>query len=70
MFLIDQCVIPEGIHAPLHRRSLQIKFQGGGGVLKAKLFEEKCEAKPGGERVQKNLPWGSMDIFWNYKITM
>ena len=44
--------------------------KAGGGVLKVKLFEEKCEAKPGGERVQKNLPWGSMDIFWNYKITM
>ena len=48
------------------------KFLRGGGVLKAKLLEEKYEAKlefPGGEEVQnrKSSIGGSMDIFWNYR---
>ena len=43
------------------------KFLGGGGVLKAKLLEEKCEAKlefPGGGGCKtKTFHVGSMEIF-------
>ena len=47
----------------------------GGGVLKAKILEAKYEAKLeflGGRWgcKTKNLPWGSMDIFWNCAICM
>ena len=45
---------------------------GGRGVLTVKILEAKYEAKlefpgeGGGGGVQnKNLPWESMDIFWN-----
>ena len=52
---------------PTHGRSLEIPM--GRGVLKAKFLEEMYENKlefPGGEGGGKeNLPWGSMDIFWN-----
>jgi len=55
-----------------HARSLEIP-RGMGGGLKAKLLEGQYEAKlefPGGcgGAKQKNLPWGSMDVFWNYTI--
>ena len=52
---------------PPHERPLEITR--GRGVLKAKLLESKLKLNwnlLGGGRVQnKNLLWGSMDIFWN-----
>ena len=49
------------------------KFQGGGGVLKAKFLEAMYENKPefpgrGGGGKTKNLPGGSMDILWKYTL--
>ena len=57
LYINMQCVIPENIHAPPMEGHW--KFLGGGGVLKAKLLEEKYEAKlefPGGEEVQNKKP--------------
>ena len=47
----DECVVPESIHAPSMEG--HPKFLGAGGILKAKLLEEKYETKlefPGGVR--------------------
>jgi len=49
------------------------KFQGGKGVLKAKIFkgmyEPKLEFPEGwGFKPKKTLSGGSMDIFWNNTI--
>jgi len=56
-----------------HGRLLEIPR--GRGVLKAKLLEEKYEAKlefPGGcgGAKQKTFRGGSMDIFWNYTLNV
>ena len=54
---------------PPHGRSLEISR--GRGVIKAKFLEAIYENKPelpggmGAGYKTKNLPWGSMDIFWN-----
>ena len=69
--MFSYCVVPEIVHT-LGMEG-HWKFLGGvGECLKAKLLEEKYEAKlefPGGLRGCKtkiNLPWGRTDIFWNY----
>ena len=62
-------MVPENIHTPHHRGSLEIP-RGGGAVLKAKIFKVKYEPKlespdRWGVQPRKNLRGGSMDIFWN-----
>ena len=61
-------------YSPLWR---SLGIPKGRGVTKAKLLEEKYEAKlefpwggGGGKGVQnkKTFHWGSMDVFWNYTI--
>ena len=70
--LISQCAVPGKIHT--HPMESHWKFLGGegGGVLKARILEEKYEAKlelPGGRggggAKQKTFCGESMDIFWN-----
>ena len=49
------------------------KFQGGGGIIKTKLFKGMCEPKVrisgggGWDQTQKSSI-GSMDIFWNITL--
>ena len=70
------CSSKKNPHPP-HGGSSEIP--AGSGVIKAKILEVKCEAKleflgggGGGKKgfkAKKKLPWGSMDIFWNYTLT-
>ena len=71
---LTDCVLPESIHISPQGRSLEIARRGGGGggALKAKLLEERYEAKlkfPGGEGVQNKTPSVGECGFLNYILT-
>ena len=66
--MYSYCALPEKIHT--HPKEGHWKFLGGGGVLKARILEAKCEAKldfPGGGGVQNKKP--SMGGVWIFSGT-
>ena len=61
-----KCAVPENIHA--HPKDGLWKFQGGGGVLTAKIFK-RTEIRRGWEGSnQRTILGGGMDIFGNHTI--
>ena len=71
--ILVECVVPEKNTYPPHGRSSEIPR--GRGVSKAKILDAKYEAKPEfpggrGDAKQKNLPWGSMNIYWSFTFSL
>ena len=61
------CEVPEKFHT--HPKGMSLEILRGWGVVQVKNLEAKYEAKlvflEGRGMQNKNLLWGSVDIFWD-----